>query len=95
MTPQDHALAIVYETIDLVNRQLPAARRLRKAPDTVLVGIGGTLDSLGVVNFVLALEDKIAAMGKNLPLLNDDMMIEDSPLHTVETVSRYIAERLA
>jgi acyl carrier protein len=95
VNPHDRALAIVYDAIDVVNRQLPAARRLRKAPETVIVGVGGTLDSLGLVNFVLALEDKVAATGTHVALLNDDMLIEDSPLRTVQTVSRYIAERLA
>jgi acyl carrier protein len=90
------ALGLVYDTIDVVNRQLPAARRLRKAPDTVIAGAGGALDSLGFVNFVLALEEKVAAVaGAPVALLDEDMLVEQSPLRTVESVSRYIAARVA
>lgn len=95
MTPYERALVLVYDAIDVINKQQPAGKRLRKSPDTVLVGVGGTLDSLGVVNFVLALEEKIAAGGTALQLLNDDMLVEHSPLRTVDSVSRYIAGHLA
>lgn len=95
MIPYDRAIAVVYDAIDVVNRQLPAARRLRKAPDTVIVGLGGALDSLGVVNFVLALEERASAVGAKVALLDEDMLLEDSPLRTVDSVSRYLAERMA
>jgi len=91
----ERALAIVYDAIDVVNRQLPAARRLRKAPETVIVGPGGTLDSLGVVNFVLALEEKAAAAGAAVMLLQEDMLLEESPLRTVASLSQYLADRTA
>ena len=55
---RERALDLIYETIDIVNQQLPAARRLARSPETVIVGPGGSLDSLGIVTFVLALEEK-------------------------------------
>ena len=95
MISYDQAIAIVYDAIDVVNRQLPATRRLRKSPDTVIVGVGGALDSLGVVNFVLALEDKAAAAGAAVMLLQEDMLLDESPLRTVASVSQYLADRTA
>ena len=95
MTAYDRAQAMVFDAIDVVNRQLPAARRLTKTPATVLVGAGGTLDSLGVVNFVLALEEKAAAAGIAVALLDEDMLVEQSPLRTVDSVCRHLAARLA
>lgn len=95
MTAYDRACAIVYDAIDVVNRQLPASRRLPKAPDTVIVGAGGALDSLGVVNFVLAVEEKAAAAGAPVALLDEDMLVEHSPLRTVDSVCRHLAARLA
>ena len=90
----ERALRIVYEAIDVVNQQLPAARRLRKSPNTVIIGAGGALDSLGVVNFVITLEDKVAeAIGTTVQLLDQQMLVDDSPLQTVGALTDYIATR--
>jgi len=48
---QDQAFRLVCESIDVVNRQLPSSRRLQKDPRTVIAGSGGSLDSLGLINF--------------------------------------------
>ena len=90
----EQALRMVYDTIDIVNRQLPAARRLAKSPDTVIVGAGGALDSLGIINFVVALEDKVGeAIGTPIELLDLEMLTERSPFRTVGALTRYIATR--
>src|SRR4029079_11772753 len=49
----------IYAALDAVNSQLPPSRRLSRTPETVIVGPGGALDSLGLVNFVLAVEEKM------------------------------------
>jgi acyl carrier protein len=95
VTAYDRAQTIVFDAIDVVNRQLPVSRRLQKAPGTVIVGAGGALDSLGVVNFVLAVEEKAAAAGTAVTLLEEDMLVDQSPLRTVEAVCRHLAARLA
>jgi acyl carrier protein len=40
-----------------MNEFLPATERVQYAPDTVLMGDGGTLDSLGIANFIVAMEE--------------------------------------
>ena len=95
MTAYDRALALVYDAIDVVNRQLPAANRLSKTPETVIVGPGGALDSLGVINLVLAVEEKASAGGTHVRLLDEDMLLEQSPLRTVDTISRFLADHFA
>jgi len=89
---RDEARRILYETIDVLNQQLPAAKRLAKAPDTVIVGASGSLDSLGIVTFIVALEDKAGELlGAPLQLLDDSLLIEpDSPLRTIETLTSYL-----
>ena len=49
-------LATVYRAIDSVNRTLPAGERLEKSPETALMGSGGSLGSLGIVNLVVETE---------------------------------------
>jgi acyl carrier protein len=89
---REQALRIVYETIDVVNQQLPAPRRLRKGPDTVIIGVAGSLDSLGIVNFIVTLEEKAGELlGTPIQLLDDTMLVEtDSPFRTVATLTSYL-----
>ena len=55
----DRALRAVYSTIDDVNLTLPAEGRLSKSPETALFGEDGRLDSVGLINFVIAAEQKL------------------------------------
>src|SRR5262245_36378775 len=75
----EQALQIIYDAIDVVNRQLPQARRLSKSADTIVVGPSGMLDSLGIVNLVLAIEERAAEVtGLPLRLLDEGAMLDDS-----------------
>jgi acyl carrier protein len=47
--------------VDDVNLQLPADGRLEKSLQEVLVGEKSKLDSLGMVNFLVAVEEKLEA----------------------------------
>jgi hypothetical protein len=90
----EEALRIVYEAVDIVNQQLPAARRLAKSPDTVIAGAGGSLDSLGIINFVVTLEEKVGdAIGTSIQLLEPEMLTEGSPFRTIGALTHYIATR--
>lgn len=87
-----NALDLIFEVIDEVNGQLPPDSRLEKTPETVVVGEGGVLDSLGVTNFLITLEEKVsAASGQSVALLRDDFLSgEDDTLRTVATINEYI-----
>mgnify|MGYP001549966675 CR=1 FL=1 len=88
--------ALIFSTIDEVNGQLPPEGKLAKSADTVIVGEEGVLDSLGVINFLVSLEEKVAAAtGQPVALLRDDIMEEgNTVLHTVASINRYINENL-
>ena len=45
--------------IDRVNELLPTGESLSKEKDTVLLGQGGKLDSMGFVNLVVAIEEEL------------------------------------
>ncbi len=67
--------AIVDRAIVRVNEVLLPENALLNDPQTILLGDGASLDSMGFVNFVVALEDEYhAAIGDSLNLverLND------------------------
>jgi hypothetical protein len=90
---REEALRILYETIDVVNQQLPPARRLRKDPETVIVGASGSLDSLGIVNFIVTLEEKAGeVLGAPVQLLDEAMLVDQAgPLRSVATLTTYLA----
>jgi hypothetical protein len=89
---REQALQLVYDAIDVVNRQLPASRRLAKSPDTVIVGPSGVLDSLGIVNFVITLEERAGDVLNGPVMLLDSAALADehTPLETVATLARFL-----
>ena len=89
---REQALRILYETIDVVNQQLPPARRLRKVPETVIVGVAGALDSLGIVNFIVTLEEKAGeVLGVPVQLLDDTTIVDEAgPLRSVATLTSHL-----
>jgi hypothetical protein len=88
---------LIDETIDEVNELTSPDRRIAKLSETVIVGQGSTLDSLGVVNFLTALEEKVAvSTGRSVSLLNEDTLTNpDGPLRTIAMIERYIADQIA
>jgi hypothetical protein len=49
----DGVLRVMYDSIAEVNLQLPEHQRIEKSLTTILLGDGGRLDSLGLVNFIV------------------------------------------
>ena len=90
---RQQALRLVFETIDAVNPQLAPARRLAKAADTVIVGPGGSLDSLGIVTFVVALEERVGdELSRSVQLLDETALSDPGgPFHTVGSLADYVS----
>jgi len=86
----EQALQVIYAAIDVVNRQLPDGRRLPKSADTIIVGAGGRLDSLGLINLVLAIEERASDVaGAPVQLLDEGAMIdENGPFRDVKSLAR-------
>jgi hypothetical protein len=89
---RDQALQLVYEAIDVVNCQLPASRRLAKSRDTIIVGPSGSLDSLGIVNFVMTLEERASEVLRTpVELFDGTVLIDErSPFRSVDTLARFL-----
>lgn len=82
----------IYQVIDEVNPLLSGEMKLDKSLNTVILGENGKLDSLGMVNFIVAMEDKIKeSFGFEISLSDEKVIAEkNSPLSTVQTLSDYI-----
>lgn len=85
-------IKLIYSVIDQVNKSSSVEKEIFKTLDAKLYGVGGQLDSLGMVNFVVALEKKIENdFGHSIILFNEKTMLQkNSPFETVATLSEYI-----
>ena len=94
MSHNDRIAHIIFEIIDEVNEQYPNDKRLGKSVDTVLFGKSGKLDSLGLVNFVVAVERRIHIEFEMNINLADEMSNPEGPLINLGTLFDYIADKL-
>ena len=84
----------IMDAIDEINERNPEEKRLSKSVDTVLTGESGKLDSLGLVSFVVAVEERIQNdLGGNISLA-DEIGNVDGVLRTPETLAEHIANEL-
>jgi acyl carrier protein len=93
---QDKITEAIYRAIDDVNLQLPVSSRLPKTRDTLLFGRENGLDSLGLVNLIVALEKHIEKdFGRVVSLATADAVLEaKSTFCSVHSLGEYVASRL-
>ena len=96
MNAKAKVLDLIYEAIDEVNQQLQPGRGMAKSPETVLFGKGAQLDSLGLVNLVVATEQRLSeTFGVALTLANEKAFSrKQSPFRTVGSLAEYVSELL-
>jgi acyl carrier protein len=89
-------LQMVYETIDEMNETLADEDKIVKSPQTQLFGCSGTFDSIGIVTFIVMLEQNIAARYGYVITLADEKALsrQRSPFLSVESLAEYLAEKL-
>jgi hypothetical protein len=94
MLNEERALQLIYGAVDEINGQLPPQSRLEKAPGTALFGDASVLDSLALINLLVAVEDRIGAAGGAPVGLLDEVGKGDeaTPLRTLGTLATFVAE---
>jgi len=88
----DRIKIVIMNSIEEINRQLENEHQLEKYTNTVLFGEGGKLDSLGLINLVVAVEQNIEDEFDVTITLADEraMSQENSPFRTVGSLADYI-----
>jgi acyl carrier protein len=96
MSAQEKVLEVIFDAVDNLNRQLAEDQRLAKSTETMLMGENGSLDSLGLVNFIVAVEEKIEEQFTMSIVLSDESLIlsANSPFRTIGTLVDYITNQL-
>jgi hypothetical protein len=92
VTTEERVVRAIFSAIDVVNQQLPRAERLEKSLRTALLADTGTLDSLGMVNLIVAAEQNIEdEFGISVRLLDEDVMsLRDSPFGDVNSLVHHV-----
>lgn len=82
----------LFSAVDAVNPQLPRGNKLSKSPDTALVGSSSPLDSLGLVNLIVATEQNVEEEFNVQITLADDAIqpAEDNPFRSLGTLADHI-----
>jgi acyl carrier protein len=93
MERNDEVLELVYVAVDDVNSTLSPEQTLKKSVDTILIGGPGSLDSMGAVNFMAALEEGIERkFGATISLI-DAITTGNTPV-TIASVVKYVEEQI-
>ena len=88
----------IHACIDELNQQLPESGKLTKSADTILVGEGGVLDSLGLITLLVNIEEALNTTSNISAPLLDELMAEhngEHPFHTIATLLAWLHTRSA
>ncbi|HEY0406496.1 MAG TPA: hypothetical protein VGC89_12265 [Pyrinomonadaceae bacterium] len=93
MSNQERILRAIYSAVDETNEQLPRGKTLDKSSDTILFGASGRLDSLGLVSFIVAVEQNIHdEFGVDITLADERAMSQQhSPFRSIRTLADYVS----
>ena len=88
--------SMVFRAIDRVNELLPDSSALAKRADEPLAGVGSKLDSMGIVNLIVAVEEEaIQQCNAKISLADLRGNEANDPLQTVGSLVRYLQGALA
>jgi acyl carrier protein len=90
MTPR--SLSLVYQAVDSVNASAEQNKQIAKDPSTPLLDSEGGIDSLALVNLVVALEQIVFdATEKSITIADEDVYSSpDSPFRTLGSLAAYL-----
>ena len=87
---------VLYPSLDAVRETVERGDELQRSADAPLFGEGAPLTSLGLVTFVMEVEDRVTSVtGKTVRLVSSDAMSRKrSPFRTLGALADYIDELL-
>ena len=84
---------ITLNVLTRMNERLPKGQKILCEPQTLLFGEEGMLDSIGIVNFIVAIEEELEnSFGKSIALSDEDFtqLFEASSV-SVRSFAMYLA----
>jgi len=95
MSTSDRVMKTILQTVEEFNEEHPEDERIQSV-DGVLFGDAGQVDSVGLMNLIVATEEAIEdEFGTPVTLADEQAMAEDAnPFETVASLAAYVAKRL-
>jgi acyl carrier protein len=89
---REKIIQAIFEAINDINSQTVKDKRLAKSADTKLYGGDGPLDSLGLVNLIVATEERLEDLcGLSISLAEEHVLDEDeSRFETVASMADFV-----
>ena len=89
---KDKIVVEIQATVDELNELLDDSEKVDKNLETELFGQNSPLDSMGLVNFVVTLEERLASnLGLNVQLANSELMSSsDTPVKSISELAVFI-----
>jgi hypothetical protein len=96
MTTRNDIQQLIYSVVDEVNAAQGPENQIAKRPDSILFGTGGHLDSLGLLTFVLGVEQRMQSAGHASLTLTDEQSMADVPtaFRSIDQLTDYLAKRI-
>jgi acyl carrier protein len=91
-----NVLQIIYDSIDELNLDRLENEKIQKEEDTSIFGSNSILDSMGLVNLITIIEEKLEEKtGKFVSIVDERAMsMESSPFRTIKTLNNFITNLL-
>tara|TARA_Y100001970_G_scaffold144614_1_gene177595 strand:- start:4123 stop:4401 length:279 start_codon:yes stop_codon:yes gene_type:complete len=85
-------LDLLYKSIDIFESQYDQYDTIEKSLDTALFGKNGVLDSLGLVSFLLIVEQEIVdGLGIEITIADEKAMsLKNSPFRNINSLKNYL-----
>lgn len=95
-TSKEFILELIYSIIDDHNNLNPDDLKIEKSLDTILLGSGGKLDSLGLVNLLVGIENIIQKnIDQNIFIIEEILFLdENGPYHNINNLLDYIFKKM-
>nr|WP_319393019.1 hypothetical protein [uncultured Desulfobacter sp.] len=92
---RDQIEVSIVACIERLNMGLVESGQITIEPDHVLFGEGSHLDSMGLLNLLMDLEDGFDDQGIQITILDDHALSQkNSPFRTISGLSQYILEKV-
>ena len=87
---------LIFDVVEEHNKINPEELKLEKSLQTELAGMNGSLDSLGLINFLVEVESNFNQKFENNISIIDELLLleQDGPYKNIENLSQYIISKI-